>query len=506
MMIDDSPTLDPKDWGETRALGHRMLDDMIDHLARVREQPVWRRMPDESRAALRHARLPHEPGDLREAYAAFQTHVQRYTVGNIHPRFMGWVHGGGNVVGMLSEMLAGALNVNLAGWDQAPLEIERLVIRWAAEMLGFPSTAGGVLVTGSSLANLIGVLVARTSALGNDVRMRGVSNAPLRAYTSAQAHNCIARAMDMAGLGMEALRLIPSDAEGRMDLTVLSKTVADDREAGELPFLVVGTAGTVNTGAVDDLAALSLFCRREKLWFHIDAAFGAMAMLAPSLRPLLLGMSDADSVAFDFHKWMQAPYDAGCILVRDAAAQMGTFSSPAAYLKEEARGLSAGYPWPMDFGPDLSRGFRALKIWMMLQVYGTERLGCVVENTCMLAKALAARIDREPELERVAPVALNIVCFRYRANAGDLNRLNAAIVADLQESGVAAPSTTTLDGRVVIRAALVNHRTCREDIDIFVDAVLKFGRERSGRVVPLVLSYAQLAIPAFAEPYYAMAI
>lgn len=506
MTLDDSPTLDPKDWEEARALGHRMLDDMIDHLAHVREQPVWRKMPAESRAAMRHAQLPREPGDLREAYAAFQTHVQPYTAGNIHPRFMGWVHGGGNVVGMLAEMLAGALNVNLAGFSQAPLEIERLVIRWSAQMLGFPSDAGGILVTGSSLANLIGVLVARTAALGSDVRSQGVGNAPLRAYTSAQAHNCISRAVDMAGLGTEALRLIPTDADGRMDIAALIDAVANDREAGNLPFLVVGTAGTVNTGAVDDLAALSLFCRREKLWFHIDGAFGAMAMLAPSLRPLLLGLSEADSVAFDFHKWMQAPYDAGCILVRDAAAQTATFASPAAYLKGEARGLAAGYPWPMDFGPDLSRGFRALKVWMMLQVYGTKRLGCVVEHTCMLAKALAARIDREPELERAAPVALNIVCFRFRAAAGDLDRLNAEIVADLQEAGIAAPSTTTLDGRLVIRAALVNHRTRREDIDILVDAVLKIGRERSGRIVPAVLSYAHLAIPAFAEPYYAIAI
>lgn len=473
-------SLDPEDWSELRALGHRMLDDMIDYIADVRERPVWQPLPPELRAELR-SPLPDSPCGLTEAYADFQRLVKPYATGNVHPRFMGWVHGGGNPVGMLAELLAGGLNANLGGRDHAPIEVERQVIRWAATMLGFPADSSGVLLTGSSMANMVAVLVARTTALGASVRRTGLSGAPLTAYTSTAAHSCILRAMDMAGLGTGALRVIPCDGEGRMDLGVLADAVARDREDGARPFLVVGTAGTVETGAVDDLAALAHFCQTESLWFHVDAAFGAFAMLAPSLRPLFSGIEQADSVAFDFHKWAQVPYDAGCILVRDAVRHMETFAQPAAYLRREARGLAGGHPWPCDFGPDLSRGFRALKVWMTLKAYGAERLGAVVAHTCALAQMLAARVDAEPVLERLAPVTLNIVCFRYAAAGGDLDRLNADIVADLQEAGIAAPSTTTIGGRLAIRAAIVNHRTRPEDIEMLVDAVLSAGRSRSAR-------------------------
>jgi aromatic-L-amino-acid decarboxylase len=218
--------------------------------------------------------------------------------------------------------------------------------------------------------------------------------------------------------------------------------------------------------------------RRSSLWFHVDGAFGATALLAPALRPLLAGIERADSVAFDFHKWMQVPYDAGCIIVRDAARQIATFGAEAAYLRREQRGLAGGEVWPCDLGPDLSRGFRALKVWMTLRTYGADALGQVVQRSCDLAAALAAQVDREPELERLAPVTLNIVCFRYRAASGDLDRLNREIVADLQEAGIAAPSTTTVNGVLAIRAALVNHRTTQDDVEIMLDAVLRLGRMR----------------------------
>lgn len=215
------------------------------------------------------------------------------------------------------------------------------------------------------------------------------------------------------------------------------------------------------------------------MWFHVDGAFGAIAMLAPKLRPLLVGIERADSVAFDFHKWAQVPYDAGCIVVRDGSRQLDAFGADAAYLRREERGLAGGGIWPCDLGPDLSRGFRALKVWMTLAVYGADRIGAVVQQTCDLAATLAARVDREPALERLAPVALNIVCFRFVVADGDLDRLNADIVADLQEAGIAAPSTTIVNGVLVIRAAIVNHRTTQADLDILVDAVLEAGRLRT---------------------------
>ncbi|TAK99385.1 MAG: cytochrome D ubiquinol oxidase subunit I [Rhodospirillaceae bacterium] len=455
-----------------------MVDDMIDYLASTRDRPVWQKMPDDIRSSF-HEPLPQISNNPAEVYEDFRRRILPYAVGNTHPRFMGWVHGGGNVIGMLAELLAAGLNANLGGRDQAPIEVERQVIRWVAEMLGFPKDASGVLVTGTSLANLIGVVVARTHALGSHVRQDGLQAARLTAYTSRMAHGCIAKAMDVVGLGTEALRMIPCDASHRIDLPALAAAVARDRASGAMPFLVVGNAGTVDAGAVDDLAALAAFCRAQGLWFHVDGAFGAMAMLAPSLRPLLSGIELADSVGLDFHKWMQVPYDAGCIIVRDAATHLAAFAAPAHYLGREARGLAAGSPWPCDLGTDLSRGFRALKVWMTIQVYGTARLGEVVARSCALARELAARVDDEPALERLAPVAMNIVCFRYRAASVNLDRLNADIVADLQEMGIAAPSTTVIDGCVAIRAALFNHRTLPQDIHALVDAVLTRGRART---------------------------
>jgi glutamate/tyrosine decarboxylase-like PLP-dependent enzyme len=473
-------SLDPADWSGLRALGHRMLDDMFDHLAGLHDGPVWQKMPAPLRQELRTG-LPRDPSPPEAVYADFQRLVQPYATGNLHPRFMGWVHGGGNPVGMLAEMLAGALNANLGGRDHAPIEVERQVIAWAAEMLGFPAGASGVLVTGTSIANLIGVLVARTAAVGASVRRRGVGGARLVAYTLAGAHGCLPRAMEMAGLGRDSLRMIACDSDGRMRLDRLTERVEQDRDLGFQPFLLVGTAGTVDTGAVDDLAGLADFAAAQGIWFHIDGAFGAIAMLAPKLRPLLAGIERAGSVAFDFHKWAQVPYDAGCIMVRDRVRLIETFGADAAYLRREERGLAGGGVWPCDLGPDLSRGFRALKVWMTLSAYGADRIGAVVQHTCDLAATLAARIDREPTLQRLAPVALNIVCFRYVAADGDLDRLNADIVADVQEAGIAAPSTTIVNGALAIRAAIVNHRTSQADIAVLVDAVLEAGRARTER-------------------------
>ena len=314
------------------------------------------------------------------------------------------------------------------------------------------------------------MLTARRAALGPDVRRAGLAGAQLTAYAATGAHGCIARAMDMAGLGTDALRLMPLDADRRMDMDALASAVAADRAAGLRPFLVMGTAGSVDTGAVDDLAALAAFCAAQGLWFHVDGAFGALAALAPGRKALLRGMERADSLAFDFHKWAQVPYDCGCILVRDPAHQLDAFAQSVDYLRRDVRGLAGGHPWPCDLGPDLSRGFRALKVWMTLRAYGTERLGRVVEQCCALATRLADRIDAEPALERLAPVPLNIVCFRVRALD---DAANAALVADLHEAGRFAPSTTRIGGRLAIRAAIVNHRTQAADVDGLVDAVLQ---------------------------------
>ena len=462
-------SLDPDDWNALRALGHRMLDDTFDHLQQLRDGPVWQPMPADVRAHWQQE-LPRAPSDPAEAYREFQAMVQPYSVGNLHPGFMGWVHGGGTAVGMLAEMLAGGLNANCGGRDHAPILVERQVIAWAAAIMGMPAETAGLLVTGTSMANLIGVLVARRAALGAPVREQGVGAARLVAYTSAAAHGCVPRAMDMAGLGTDALRMIPADAAFRLDCDALAARVAADRAAGLQPFLVVGTAGTVDTGAVDDLARLAAFCQAEGLWFHVDGAFGALARLSPAHAPLLAGIERADSVAFDFHKWAQVPYDAGCILVRDPARPLDTFVQHAEYLRRETRGLAGGSPWPCDLGPDLSRGFRALKVWLTLRCFGADRLGEVVAHSCAVARHLAERVRREPALELLAPVPLNVVCFRVR---GRDDAYQAGLVADLQDAGAFAPSTTRIGGALAIRAAIVNHRTERRDVDGLVDEILQ---------------------------------
>jgi len=468
-------SLDPRDWSGFRRQAHAMLDDIVDYLQDIRGRPVWRPIPDGVREAFR-APLPAAPADLEAVHEEFMRHILPYTAGNVHPGFMGWVHGAGTPVGMLAEMLAAGLNANVGGRDHVPVEVERQVAAWMRQLFGFPESAGGLFVTGASMANLIGVLVARDAELGFETRCAGLGAGEKRlaAYASEAVHGCIGRALDVAGIGSDALRKISTDSRGRIDMAALRAALDCDRQSGFTPFLLVGTAGSVDTGAIDDLDALADFAREHRLWFHIDGACGALAMMAPALAPRLKGIERADSLAFDFHKWGQVPYDAGFILVRDSVLQLRTFAASAPYLRREAEGLAAGSPWPCDFGPDLSRGFRALKTWFTLKVYGVEAIGASIARTCELAAYLARRIRETPELELLAPVELNIVCFRYRA--GESHRVNAQIAVELQKSGVAAPSTTMLNGTLAIRAAIVNHRTGVADLEKLIARTVAIGQ------------------------------
>ncbi|WP_019937856.1 pyridoxal-dependent decarboxylase [Bordetella sp. FB-8] len=472
-------SLDPADWTALRRQGHQMLDDMFDYLATLRARPVWQPAPDSVRRRFSQD-LPRRPSDLGEIHQRFMTEILPYGIGNVHPGFMGWVQGGGTAVGMLAETLAAGLNANVGGRSQIPIEVERQITRWMRDLFGFPASASGVFVTGTSTANLIGVLVASRARLGLQVRSRGLAAQAQRlvAYAAVSAHGCVAQAMDIAGLGTDALRLIPLDADLRMQPQALRAAIAADRQAGYTPFLIVGSAGTVDVGAVDPLPELADIAQHEGVWLHVDGAFGAMAMLSPELAPKVAGIERADSIAFDFHKWVQVPYDAGFVLVRDGQQHLDTFAADAAYLKRETRGMAGDSPWPCDFGPDLSRGFRALKTWFTLQVYGADALGRAIANSCRVARHLAARVQAEPVLELLAPVSLNIVCFRYLPAGIDgqqADSLNAAIVVALHEAGVCAPSTTTVNGRLAIRAAIVNHRTGTADVDHLVQGVLQIG-------------------------------
>ena len=452
-----------------------MLDDMFDHLEQIRQRPVWQPAPPPARAAFAKP-LPRNATDLAEVHERFMQHILPYVVGNAHPGFMGWVHGGGTPAGMLAEMLAGGLNANTGGRNQIALDVEEQITGWVRELFGFPACASGVFVTGTSMANLISLIVARASTLGGSVRRTGVATSGVRltAYASSATHSCIARAIDIAGIGVDALRVIAVNSRQEIDIEALERAVDADRRTGFTPFFIVGNAGTVDTGAIDDLAGLAAFAKSAGIWFHVDGAFGALAILSPALAPRLKGIESADSLGFDFHKWAQVPYDAGFVMIRDGALHRSTFAVEPEYLRRADRGMAAHSPWPCDFGPDLSRGFRALKTWFTLTVYGADALAAVIESSCALAQAAQQRIEATPELELLAPASLGIVCFRYRCVPA--NEINAEILMRVQESGAVAPSSTTLNGCFAIRAAFFNHRSAVQDVEALLAQVVAAGR------------------------------
>jgi aromatic-L-amino-acid decarboxylase len=476
-------SLDPADWERTRALAHRVLDEALDFLGSVRERPVWRPVPESVRDALREG-LPADPQELEETYRQFRERILPYATGNIHPRFFGWAHGAGTVAGVLSELLAATMNSNCGGRDHGALYVERCVVDWCKELFGYPATASGVIVSGTSMGTLVGLTVARNAGAGWDVRVEGVAGGPkpLVAYMSTEGHESIVKAIELLGLGRKAIRRLPVDGKFRMDLAALRRAIAADRAAGRHPFCVVGTAGTVNTAAIDDLAGLAKIAREEGLWFHADGAFGALCALSDELRPRLKGIELADSIAFDFHKWMHVPFDAGCVLVRDGEKHWRAFTARPSYLQGAERGLSGGGRWFCEYGPELSRGFRALKIWFTLKTYGRRGLGAAVLQNCRQAGYLARLVRQAPELELATEPTLNIVCFRFwRAGLSgeELDKLNENIVADVQEQGIAAPSTTRVNGHLEVRVNITNHRSRREDFELLVRAIVAAGNKRA---------------------------
>jgi aromatic-L-amino-acid decarboxylase len=483
--------LDPADPAAFRAFAHRALDDALDGFERVAAGPAWQAVPSEVKAQLDKP-VPRDPANMTDVYAEYRELIEPFENGNRHPRFVGWVHGNGTPSGMLAEMLSAALNANVGGREHGAVYVERAVIAWSAEIFGFPPTASGILTSGTSLANLIAVVVARRRYLGDGVRASGLGDSRLRAYTSAAAHRCIGAAFDIAGFGTAALRRIATDGTQRIDIDSLRSAVEADRAAGCRPFMVIATAGTVDTGAIDDLQSLADLCAAEDLWLHVDGAFGALAILSPEHRHLVRGIERADSLAFDFHKWLHVPYDAGCVLIRDAELHRATFASPAAYLAPAVEGTAAGEPWFADYGPELSRRFRALAIWFAFKEHGTRRLGEAIAENCRQAVRLAASIESTAGVTLAAPVALNIVCCRFddgSRDADQLDTLNAAIVIDIQRSGIAVPSSTRIGGRTVIRINLTNHRITDADLALLLDAIVASGR-RLSRLLPEVPNHA----------------
>ena len=475
--MDEELTLDPLDWEALRHSFQIAVDLCISKMEGVREGPVWRPTPEQVKTHFKQA-LPQEGEALDTLISDFQANILPYSTGNGHPRFWGWVHGGGSAAGALGEMLAGFMNSNVGGRDHIANYVERQVIDWCKEMFGFPASASGILTSGTSMGTIIALNVARNEKADADVQKLGVSaGRRLVGYASAEAHGCNSKAFDLLGLGRESLRMIGVDDRFRMKPDALRAKIAADKTAGLLPFVVIASVGTVNTGAIDDLAAIADICRAEGLWLHVDGAFGGLARLTDRFRAELDAMSMADSIAFDFHKWLHVPYDAGCVIIKDEAAHRAAFSARREYLESTESGLAGGAPWFCDYGPELSRGFRALKVWFTIKSYGIRKLAALIEQNCAQAKKLENLVLAAAELELCAPTQLNIVCFRMvfdkAPKASD--DFNKQLVALLQTEGVAAPSTTTVNGKTVIRVCITNHRTRTDDLALLVSEVRRLG-------------------------------
>ncbi len=477
--IDAPSLLDPEDWQAFRKQAHRALDTALDFVQQRPEQPVWQEIPEQVKTLS--DTLPATGALLDDLVQEVREGVMPYTAGNNHPRFWGWVHGTGTASGIVAQMMTAAINANMAGRDHAPIYVEAQVMRWMQRLIGLPEEASGIMCTGTSSATLLGLAVARQRAVGSGVRRQGNSACEgLVAYCSQQAHVSVVKAIELLGLGSNALRSVPVLDDYTMDCKALAELLSNDLRQGLKPFAVISSAGSVNTGAIDDHVSINKLCQETATWHHVDGAFGALAMLSDDLKPRLEGIAAADSIAFDFHKWMHVSYAAGCLLVRDGELHRQTFATSAAYLQNETRGLAGGGPWPSEYGIDLSRGFAALSVWFQLKEMGTVKLGRAIYRNCLQAQWLADCVDGSDELELMAPVALNIVCYRYRhagLSEGALNDLTRQIVVELQCRGIAAPSSTELKGEAAIRVCLTNHRTRKADLEQLLVATRQIALE-----------------------------
>nr|WP_239030048.1 pyridoxal-dependent decarboxylase [Nereida sp. MMG025] len=451
--------MDPEDWDAFRASLHATLDRCIDHVQDARSRP-WQPVPDDFDRAIAITDSP------RDVLTDLTDTILPTSTGNTHPAFFGWVHGTGQATGLAAELVAAAMNSNCGGRDHGAIRIEQEVIRWLCATAGLPQDASGVLTTGTSQATIYALSAARVAAFGAGIRETGIAGLPpLRVYVAQGAHSCMRQAMQVLGHGSDSVQTVAL-TNGAMDTQALAAQIDRDIAAGIHPLAIVGTAGSVNTGTYDDFRALADLAQTHGTWLHIDAAFGYWSRLAEApWRHLSDGMELANSIALDAHKWLGVQYDCGACLMRSSAVHRATFADRAEYLTQQREGLAAGTWWPTDYGTELSRGFRALKLWTALQTHGSAKIGQVITDNCKQAALMGALVDASPHLTLAAPVVSNLCVFTPKK--GDA----AQIAAALQISGEVVFSTTTLDGQTCLRAAIVNHRTTSDTIHAAIAAV-----------------------------------
>jgi aromatic-L-amino-acid/L-tryptophan decarboxylase len=470
---------------EFRSTAHELVDTIADFLGSVPDRPVT---PDEAPELLRgllgpDAPLPEHGVEAQPLLRETARLLMDHSLLNGHPRFFGYITGAPAPIGMLGDFLAAAVNPNVGAWRLSPMasEIEAQAVRWIAEFAGYPARCEGLFVSGGNMANMVGLLAART-ATDAGVRssgMRGTGPGDLRVYASVETHTWLQKATDLSGLGTSAIRWVPTDASGRMDTGALRALLAEDLEAGRRPMMVVGTAGTVSTGAVDPLFEIASICRESGVWFHVDGAYGAMAAAVPGTPEDLGALALADSLAVDPHKWLYAPLEAGCILVREAGKLAAAFSySPSYYHFDQG---PTNY---MALGPQNSRGFRGLKVWLALKQAGRQGYVRMIGDDIRLSRELRARIEAHPELEAVTQ-GLSVNTFRFvptdltrRTEETEryLDRLNEALLERIQRSGEAFVSNAVVGGRYLLRACIVNFRTEMRDVAALPGIVVRLGR------------------------------
>ncbi len=482
------------DAGRAREFADGAADLFSELIARLPGLPVaraWQR-EDVERGVARD--VPDEPMDQADLLSYLRSMLLEYSVYAGHPRFMAYISGAGTVPGAVADMLASGVNMNVGGWRLSPAatEVELALLRWFAEQFGLPATAGGLMVSGGAMANFVALKVARDVKASWDVRDEGVSaGPPLVLYASEEVHVVTDRAADMLGLGQQAVRKIPVDGEFRMRTDALREAIARDRGAGAVPFAVVATAGTVATGAVDPLPEIAEICAGEELWFHVDAAYGGPAVLADDLRPLFAGIERADSIAFDPHKWLYTPHSGGCVLIRDVAHQLASFEVAPSYIHQDRERSVQGVDFN-SLGPQFSRGFQALKVWVSLLAHGRRAYADRISHDAALARYMGARVEEHPELELASPVGLSICCFRYvppgLAGGPDrdpyVSELNERLMTEIHRDGRAFCSNALLDGKWALRACIVNYRTEADDVDATLDVAVELGRRLDAELRP----------------------
>jgi aromatic-L-amino-acid/L-tryptophan decarboxylase len=468
-----TPDLPAQDF---RALLDRAADIAAAHWARLPDMRAYTRPPWELADGIRVEALPQTGRPWPEILDRILREVVPYPLGVGQRRWWGFINASPHPVGIAAELIATALNNNCAGTSQLAIHVELKVLEWIARLVGLPPSTGGLLVSGGSMANLVALAAAR-EAKAPGTRKQGLRAhpKPLSLYASTEAHSCIRRAVEVLGVGTDGLRLVPTDGELRMDAGALEAMIAGDRRAGLEPFCVVASAGTVNTGVVDPLARIADVAQANRLWFHVDGAYGALAGALPELAPLYRGIERADSVAVDPHKWLYVPYECGATLVREPAALKAMFALRPDYLALEEDSYLEGPVWPSDLGPQLTREFRALKVWAVMQAVGLDGYRALWRNDITVAREITRLVGAHPRLEVLAPSDLSCFAFRFKPHYGEINAFNRKLLDRIHRDGRIFISGTVLDGRFTLRGCVTNYRSTLDDARICVETVVELG-------------------------------